>query len=79
MLLNGHILRFAVRRQSELKCVHYQPSISIRSGKILGVEALVRWQRSKDELIPPDDFIPVAEKIGLIDDIGDWVLRSACL
>jgi diguanylate cyclase (GGDEF)-like protein/PAS domain S-box-containing protein len=66
----------AVERQQLL--LHYQPCISLRSGKILGVEALVRWQRSKSQLVQPTDFIPLAEEIGLINDIGDWVLRSAC-
>ena len=69
-------LRRALERQELL--LHYQPSFSIRSGKILGVEALIRWQRSKSELIQPNDFIPMAEEIGLINDIGEWALRSAC-
>jgi EAL domain-containing protein (putative c-di-GMP-specific phosphodiesterase class I) len=66
----------AVQRQ-QLR-LHYQPCVSIRSGKILGVEALVRWQRSEGQLIQPTDFIPLAEEFGLINEIGDWVLRSAC-
>jgi diguanylate cyclase (GGDEF)-like protein len=69
-------LRRALERQELL--LHYQPSFSIRSGKILGVEALIRWRRSKSELIQPNDFIPMAEEIGLINDIGEWALRSAC-
>jgi diguanylate cyclase (GGDEF)-like protein/PAS domain S-box-containing protein len=66
----------AVERQQLL--LHYQPCVSLRSGKILGVEALVRWQRSTSQLVQPMDFIPLAEELGLINDIGDWVLRSAC-
>ncbi len=56
----------------------YQPSYSIQSGKILGVEALIRWQRSEYELLSPSEFIPMAEDCGLIHDIGEWVLRTAC-
>lgn len=69
-------LRRALERQELF--LHYQPCFSVRSGKILGVEALIRWQRSKSELIPPNDFIPLAEEIGLINDIGEWALRTAC-
>ncbi len=58
--------------------LHYQPTFSIGSGKIIGVEALIRWQRSKDELISPVDFIPLAEETGLISEIGEWALRTAC-
>ena len=69
-------LSWAVERQQLL--LHYQPCVSLRSGKILGVEALVRWQRSDNQIIQPTEFIPLAEELGLINDIGDWVLRSAC-
>ena len=58
--------------------LHYQPTFSIDSGKIIGVEALIRWQRSEDELISPADFIPLAEETGLISEIGEWALRTAC-
>jgi len=58
--------------------LHYQPYVSLATGEIHGVEALVRWQRTPDELIGPTEFIPLAEDMGVINEIGDWVLRTAC-
>jgi len=58
--------------------LHYQPLVHIESGTTIGVEALIRWQNPEVGLIPPDQFIHVAEDIGLINPIGDWVLREAC-
>ena len=69
-------LREAVERgEFEL---HYQPQIELESGRMSGVEALIRWPRRDHGLVPPDEFIPVAERVGLIDAIGVWVLETAC-
>jgi diguanylate cyclase (GGDEF)-like protein len=59
-------------------CVYYQPLIHLRSGQIVALEALIRWQHPEWGLISPDKFIPIAEANGLIIPIGEWVLRTAC-
>lgn len=57
--------------------VVYQPQLSLQTGKIIGFEALVRWRAEDGSFVPPDKFIPVSEKSGLIVSIGDWVLRTS--
>jgi len=58
--------------------LHYQPKVDIRTGAVTGMEALVRWVRDDGTIVPPQDFIPVAEKTGLIVALGEFVLREAC-
>jgi len=69
-------LRHAIERRELI--LHYQPQVDMRNGAVIGCEALVRWQHPEKGLIPPFEFIALAEEIGLIHEIGSWVVEEAC-
>ena len=71
----SELAQAAAGRQLEL---HYQPIVDLRSNVIAGAEALLRWRHSSLGLLPPGQFLPVAESSGLMPEIGAWVLREAC-
>ncbi|WP_295449778.1 EAL domain-containing protein [uncultured Thiodictyon sp.] len=83
--MNAELRRFVETREA-LRCaverrefeLHYQPQVDLNSGRVVGVEALLRWRRPGAQLTMPDAFINVAEESGLIAPIGRWVLREAC-
>jgi diguanylate cyclase (GGDEF)-like protein/PAS domain S-box-containing protein len=73
-------LRFVTRLrkavESQRWALHYQPILELATGHMQGVEALIRWMEPDGTMVPPGDFIPLAEELGLIEAIGDWVVRE---
>ncbi len=59
--------------------LHYQPLVNIRDRRIAGCEALMRWRHPKRGMVPPSEFIPVAEEAGIVNQLGDWAIRTACM
>jgi len=64
--------------EDEQFMLHFQPQISMQTGRMVGVEALVRWKHPTEGMIPPDEFIPEIEQLGLVAQLGEWVLKTAC-
>ncbi|TAF39334.1 MAG: GGDEF domain-containing protein [Alphaproteobacteria bacterium] len=66
------------KMNDEMFSLHYQPKIDLKTGVVTGAEALIRWQHPVYGYIPPDQFIPLAEEAGLIQNVSTWVLQTAC-
>jgi len=75
LAIRGELRQALAEGEFEL---HYQPQIDLASGRVIGVEALLRWHSPKRGLVLPDEFVFIAEDCGLIVPIGDWVLQEAC-
>jgi diguanylate cyclase (GGDEF)-like protein len=75
LTLENDLRKAVARREFEL---HYQPKVDVENGHIVGMEALVRWRHPQKGLMPPFDFIPLAEETGIIIALGRWVIQEAC-
>ncbi|MEW5903740.1 MAG: EAL domain-containing protein [Pseudomonadota bacterium] len=76
LTIEGNLHKALARNEFEL---YYQPKMNIRDGKVIGAEALIRWNHPELGLVPPGKFIPIAEQSSIIGEIGEWVARAACV